>query len=310
MTGLIDIGESFVTADPNIQPDLVITETQPNRPPVAVNDAATTAPGKMVVISVLANDTDADGDGLAITSYNQGSHGTVVLETATGKLLYTPNAGFEGIDVFNYTIDDGYGGFATATVTVTVVKINPVPAITNISPSNIAVGGGAFQLEVNGRDFVVGSKVLWNGVERVTTFVSAIQLKAAILASDVTAAGSATVKVSNPTPGGGLSNGVIAIMGAPKLTTKATMTRNGSQVSVQVSVSNGGTIPATGVQITSAKLGSSEASGLPAVIGTIGVNETFNKVFVYTVSAGSSTYALKGTYDGGSFAANLRVTVP
>jgi hypothetical protein len=47
--------------------------------------------------------------------------------------------------------------------------------------------------------------VLWNGAARTTTFVSTSQLTAAITAADVANAGSASITVSTPSPGGGTS---------------------------------------------------------------------------------------------------------
>jgi hypothetical protein len=66
----------------------------------------------------LANDTDADKDGLTITSVTAPSHG--VAQVVDGMVRYTPSGGFVGTDSFGYTINDGVGGTASATVTVTV----------------------------------------------------------------------------------------------------------------------------------------------------------------------------------------------
>ncbi len=78
------------------------------------------------------------------------------------------------------------------------------PTATGLSPSYATAGGPAFTLTVSGSNFVSGSKVRWNGSDRVTTFVSATQLRAAILAADVATAGTASVTVFNPD--GSLSN--------------------------------------------------------------------------------------------------------
>jgi hypothetical protein len=83
---------------------------------------------------------------------------------------------------------------------------NPVPTITSLSPSSTTAGGGDFTLTVNGMNFVSDSVVRWNGSDRETTFVSSTQLRAEITAADIATAGSATVTVFNPTPGGGTSN--------------------------------------------------------------------------------------------------------
>ena len=71
------------------------------------------------------------------------------------------------------------------------------PTLTSLSPSSAAAGGQAFTLTVNGSNFVSGSVVRWNGVDRTTNFVSASQLTAAIPATDIAAAGTASVTVQN-----------------------------------------------------------------------------------------------------------------
>ena len=78
------------------------------------------------------------------------------------------------------------------------------PQITALAPQYVTAGSPAFTLTVSGSNFVSGSKVRWNGSDRVTTFVSATQLRANILAADVATAGSVPVTVFNPD--GSLSN--------------------------------------------------------------------------------------------------------
>jgi hypothetical protein len=86
---------------------------------------------------------------------------------------------------------------------------NPVPFINDsLLPSVAAPGGPAFTLTVTGAGFVSGAAVLWNGSPRVTTFLSSSKLTAAISASDIATAGQFAVTVSNPNPGGGISNAV------------------------------------------------------------------------------------------------------
>ena len=94
------------------------TLLNPNNPPVAVDDSATTDQDTPVAVTVLANDSDPDGDALNITSFNGVDNGTVV--DNANVLTFTPNAGFTGVEAFTYTISDGNGGTDTATVTVTV----------------------------------------------------------------------------------------------------------------------------------------------------------------------------------------------
>jgi hypothetical protein len=69
---------------------------------------------------LLDNDYDPDGDDLSIiaVSANSTNGGTVVL-TST-NVIYTPATDFTGTDRFTYTVGDGRGGIAVATVVVTV----------------------------------------------------------------------------------------------------------------------------------------------------------------------------------------------
>jgi hypothetical protein len=101
------------------------------------------------------------------------------------------------------------GGGATSAQTFTVnLAANPVPAISSISPLSKSVNSAAFTLTVNGSNFIAGSVVRVNGSDRATTFVSANQLTAQVLAGDLLAAGSLSITVNNPanaTGGGGNS---------------------------------------------------------------------------------------------------------
>ncbi len=90
-----------------------------NPAPMAENNTAATLPGAPVVLNVLNNDTDIDGDMLTVTSVTAPQNGTVVINP-DGTLTYTPNAGYEGMDQFTYTIQDGQGGTDTATVNIEV----------------------------------------------------------------------------------------------------------------------------------------------------------------------------------------------
>jgi hypothetical protein len=72
------------------------------------------------------------------------------------------------------------------------------PTLTSLSPNSAMAGGQGFTLTVNGTGFVSGALVRWNGTNRTTTFVSSAQLTAAILASDIGAAGTSQVTVVNP----------------------------------------------------------------------------------------------------------------
>jgi hypothetical protein len=98
----------------------------------------------------------------------------------------------------------GPGGGTSGSLTFTIN--NPVPTGTTLTPSSQLAGGSAFTLKVTGTNFVAASKVQWNGHNRTTTFVDSTTLNASILDTDIASAGTPTVTVFNPTPGGGTSN--------------------------------------------------------------------------------------------------------
>ncbi len=90
-----------------------------------------------------------------------------------------------------------------------ILEQNPVPVISSSLPCIASAGGADFSLTVVGSGFVSSSVVDWNGAAVATSFVSASLLTAQIPASDITSAGSATITVVNPAPGGGTSNRII-----------------------------------------------------------------------------------------------------
>ncbi|GEM_PF-1510328 len=80
-------------------------------------------------LDVLANDSDRNGDTLAISIDTLPTNGT--LNINQNNLFYTPNSNFTGVDSFTYQVDDGNGGTDIATVNLTVTEFNNIPVITN-----------------------------------------------------------------------------------------------------------------------------------------------------------------------------------
>ena len=127
-TGTATFGYSIVDdqGGPIVQATVTVTITPVNDAPDAVNDSLTTSAGTAKDVNVRANDTDVDGDTLAVTTLTPtAAHGTVSC-TAAGICTYTPSPGYVGSDSFEYSISDGNGGTDTATVNVTVNAAPPV----------------------------------------------------------------------------------------------------------------------------------------------------------------------------------------
>ena len=83
---------------------------------------------------------------------------------------------------------------------------NPVPNLTALSPGSAVVGAPAFTLTVTGSGLISSSVVNFNGNPRTTTFVSSTQLTVMVTPTDMTGVASLSVTVTNPAPGGGVSN--------------------------------------------------------------------------------------------------------
>ncbi|HTY03563.1 MAG TPA: retention module-containing protein, partial [Rhodocyclaceae bacterium] len=102
-----------------------VTVNAINDAPIATADVASTAINAPVTVPVRANDTDVEGDSLTVAGVTSGAHGTVTIDPVSGNPIYTPATNWSGTDSFTYTISDGHGGTATATVSVTVGANTP-----------------------------------------------------------------------------------------------------------------------------------------------------------------------------------------
>lgn len=93
----------------------------------AVSDSTVTETDTNVTISVLVNDYDLEGDRFHISDVNATSQegGSIVI--SDDKLIYAPATGFEGTDIFLYTITDANGSTDTALVKVTVADADKLP---------------------------------------------------------------------------------------------------------------------------------------------------------------------------------------
>ncbi len=109
------------TMDSNLA-TVTVTVTPVNDSPVAVPDQfPVPANSVSYLLTPLTNDTDVDGDLLTITNVGTPSFGgTVLISSGGATLLYTPMTTFVGTETFDYTVEDGNGTLATATVTVIV----------------------------------------------------------------------------------------------------------------------------------------------------------------------------------------------
>jgi uncharacterized repeat protein (TIGR01451 family)/CSLREA domain-containing protein len=155
-----------------------ITVNSVNDAPLAIDDAATTTGNTPVAVDVLANDSDIDGalDPASVTIQSAASHGTLSIDSNTGKIIYTAAFGFSGPDSFTYRVKDNQGAVSNlATVRIEVLAAShDVPQVSLITdpcdPDKTALqvigtdGDDKIRFVLQGNNGEV--KVLINGVSQ------------------------------------------------------------------------------------------------------------------------------------------------
>jgi uncharacterized protein YhjY with autotransporter beta-barrel domain len=117
---------TYVAVDPlGGQSNIATVSITVNGPPVAADDVGEVFNGQPVVIDVLANDTDPNGDSLTAAIDTPPAGGTA--QVTAGGILYTPNPGFVGQESFTYTASDGTYQSAPATVTIVFSAVTQPP---------------------------------------------------------------------------------------------------------------------------------------------------------------------------------------
>ena len=122
--------------DPDLTNNAASVTTTVNSAPQANDDPGTTSEDTPVVINVLANDTDADGDPLTVSAVTDPPHGTAVIDLPDKKTItYTPDPNFCGVDQFGYTATDGTASDSAIVVPVNVTCNNDPPVANADTPT-------------------------------------------------------------------------------------------------------------------------------------------------------------------------------
>ncbi|MBC6473471.1 MAG: tandem-95 repeat protein [Hormoscilla sp. GM102CHS1] len=289
------------------------------QPPVAADDSAVTTSATDVSIDVLANDTDADGDSLSISSIGTETPNGGTLSLSGNEVVYTPEATFSGTDSFTYSITDSQGGNNSATVSVTVIAnqgpmaandnetvsitgTSTINVLSNDSDPNITIGdrlsvtGAGGNSQGLGEIAVVNGNVIYTPTQNLgpdftttDTFTYTIQDLAG-----VTSTATVTLKLGGPQP--------------PSAANDTTTTLQGFAVTIPVlendTLIDGGTLSITSV--------SDPANG-SASINNNGTADTADDRIVYTpdstfVGTEIFTYSITDG-QGSSDSAHVVVTV-
>lgn len=107
---------------------VVVRITVGNEAPVALDDALSLDEDSSLVVGLRA--TDAEGDPLTWAILDPPSHG--ILEDfapASGSVRYRPNPGYNGLDFFTFTVNDGVRTSSPGTISLTIRPINTPPVV-------------------------------------------------------------------------------------------------------------------------------------------------------------------------------------
>jgi gliding motility-associated-like protein len=143
------------------------TVTVVNNPPEANTDTASTDEDNLLVIDVVGNDTDNDGDlnPGSVTVTNQPDNGTVTVDPITGEITYTPNPNWNGTDTLIYQICD-FGTPVLCDTAVVIITVNPIndapvanqdlvstdeviPVVIDVTPNDTDIDGNIDPTTVN-----------------------------------------------------------------------------------------------------------------------------------------------------------------
>ncbi len=234
-----------------------VTITQ-DAAPIANNDSATTDEDTPVNINVLANDVEPDGDTLTVSSVTQGTNGTVSINPDK-TVNYAPAQDFFGSDSFTYTVDDGHGGTATATVNVTVNAVNDAPVFTiNLLSQTVQYS-----------DPITPVNVTVSDVDDATADLTLTVLSSIPAGLSVTPNGAGSLTISgNPSVVAGVYPINLKVVDPHNATANATVTINVNKETAETSFTGDMSVVTAGPTITTAtvRLGAhltQDADGAP-----------------------------------------------
>ena len=121
----VNVADNSLAA-PAVSANYTLLVNDVNEAPTAVADTFSMNENTALNGNILTNDVDPDGDALTPLITRGPNNGTVLLNSATGAFVYTPNSNFFGSDSFDYTISDGSLTSST-TVSITVIDVNDPP---------------------------------------------------------------------------------------------------------------------------------------------------------------------------------------
>jgi VCBS repeat-containing protein len=150
---------------------VTLTIAAVNDAPVAADAAMTTLEDTALVIDLYAYATDVDntlpstaggrgagGEGSFTATIVTGPAHGVLTQNADGSYTYTPDANYNGADIFAYRVNDGQLDSNVATVTLTIAAVNDAPvaadaAMTTLEDTALVIDLRTYATDVDSSTF-------------------------------------------------------------------------------------------------------------------------------------------------------------
>ncbi len=170
--------------------------------PAAADDAVEMPEDETIVVDVLANDTDGDGDSLTVVSVSAPEHGEAMVAHG-GGVRYEPSLHYHGPDRFDYTVSDPGGLTDTATVTLDVLPVNDAPqAVGKIPEQALEEGGEPVTLDLAPYFTDIDGDALTYTAESSNAAATTVAMSGSTLTLSAVVRGAAAVTVTASDPDG------------------------------------------------------------------------------------------------------------
>lgn len=124
-----------------------------NLPPIANDDIfSVDIDSQNVLLNVADNDSDPEQYPLTVSAITTPDNNATAAIASEGRILYTPQPGFSGLETFSYTITDAGSSSASANISVYVDEINQTPIAVDDAVSARATDWTFFQVLENDSD--------------------------------------------------------------------------------------------------------------------------------------------------------------
>jgi hypothetical protein len=229
-------------------------------------------------------------------------------------------------DARDSTLFEPWRGYWVTSSKDNIALIAPTlgaPGLDSLAPNGTQIVSRGISIFVTGTNFRTDSTVLWNGVARPTTYLSMNRLRVDIPPSDLTTERTVNISVVSPAKSSAPASAPVVTGTKPFYVTRTprlvvsnvlSMARINNVITMTVEVMNQGGVASANTVITSGALGTvSTTTALPN-LGRIepGAVTSFTMSFPGGAGLPGSSVVLRlaGTYTGGSFTINRKVTLP